>query len=103
MAFVKNCLISYYDYMMSYSPYDNVKAQNYPHMLILAGLNDTRVQYWEPAKWTAKLRALKTDSNRLYLKTEMGSGHGGVSGRYSRLKEIAFDYAFVLDVLGIRE
>jgi oligopeptidase B len=93
----------YYDYMMSYSPYDNVKAQSYPNMLILAGLNDTRVQYWEPAKWTAKLRAMKTDNNRLLLKTEMGSGHGGVSGRYSRLKEIAFDYAFVLDVLGIKE
>jgi oligopeptidase B len=93
----------YYDYMMSYSPYDNVKAHNYPNMLILAGLNDTRVQYWEPAKWTAKLRAMKTDNNRLLLKTEMGSGHGGVSGRYSRLKEIAFDYAFILDVLGIRE
>jgi oligopeptidase B len=93
----------YYDYMMSYSPYDNVKAQDYPNMLILAGLNDTRVQYWEPAKWTAKLRAMKTDKNRLLLKTEMGSGHGGVSGRYSRLREIAFDYAFVLDVLGIKE
>jgi len=93
----------YFDYMLSYSPYDNVQSQDYPDMLILAGLNDTRVQYWEPAKWTAKLRAMKTDNHRLLLKTEMGSGHGGVSGRYSRLREIAFDYAFVLDILGIKE
>ncbi len=93
----------HFDYMFSYSPYDNVKAQNYPNMLILGGLNDTRVQYWEPAKWTAKLRATKTDTNRLLLKTNMGTGHGGASGRYDRLKEIAFDYAFVLDVLGIKD
>ena len=71
----------YYDYMMSYSPYDNVAAKDYPNILITAGLNDPRVQYWEPAKWTAKLRALKTDSNRLLLKTNMGAGHGGASGR----------------------
>jgi oligopeptidase B len=93
----------YFEYMYSYSPYDNVRPQEYPNMLILAGLNDTRVQYWEPAKWTAKLRANKTGSHRLLLKTNMGSGHGGVSGRYERLREIAFDYAFVLDVLGIKE
>jgi oligopeptidase B len=93
----------YFDYMLSYSPYDNVEAKDYPPMLILAGLNDTRVQYWEPAKWTAKLRANKTDNNRLLLKTEMGAGHGGVSGRYERLRELAFDYAFVLDVLGIEQ
>ncbi|MGB7061337.1 MAG: S9 family peptidase [Candidatus Zixiibacteriota bacterium] len=93
----------YFDYMLSYSPYDNVEAEDYPNMLILAGLNDTRVQYWEPAKWTAKLRAMKTDSNRLLLKTNMGAGHGGVSGRYDQLKEIAFEYAFVLDVLGMKE
>ncbi len=93
----------YFDYMLSYSPYDNVEAKDYPNMLILAGLNDTRVQYWEPAKWAAKLRSTKTDTNRLLLKTEMGSGHGGVSGRYSRLRDVAFQYAFVLDVLGIRE
>jgi oligopeptidase B len=93
----------YFDYMLSYSPYDNVEAKDYPNMLILAGLNDTRVQYWEPAKWAAKLRATKTDNNRLLLKTEMGSGHGGVSGRYSRLRDVAFQYAFILDVLGIRE
>ena len=93
----------YFDYMLSYSPYDNVAAGDYPDMLIRAGLNDTRVQYWEPAKWTAKLRAMKTDRNRLLLKTNMGAGHGGVSGRYSHLRELAFDYAFVLDVMGIEE
>ena len=93
----------YFDYMLSYSPYDNVEAKDYPNMLILAGLNDTRVQYWEPAKWAAKLRAMKTDTNRLLLKTNMGTGHGGASGRYDRIKEIAFEYAFVLDVLGMKE
>jgi len=92
----------YFDYMMTYSPYDNVKAQAYPNMLITAGLNDTRVQYWEPAKWTAKLRANKTDNNRLILKVNMGAGHGGASGRYDYLKEIAFEYAFILDLMGIR-
>ncbi|MCK4462324.1 MAG: S9 family peptidase [candidate division Zixibacteria bacterium] len=91
----------YFDYMMSYSPYDNVTAKAYPHMLITGGLNDTRVQYWEPAKWTARLRALKTDNNRLLLKTNMGAGHGGASGRYDYLKEIALEYAFILDVLGV--
>ena len=90
-----------YDYMKSYSPYDNVEAKAYPHMLITAGLNDPRVAYWEPAKWAAKLRALKTDSNRLLLKTNMDAGHGGASGRYDHLKEIAFEYAFLLDVLGV--
>jgi oligopeptidase B len=93
----------YYDYMMTYSPYDNVTARAYPNMLITAGLNDTRVQYWEPAKWTAKLRELKTDDNLLVLKTDMGSGHGGASGRYGRLKRIAFEYAFALDMLGIKD
>lgn len=93
----------YYDYIKSYSPYDNVTAQNYPHMLITAGLNDPRVQYWEPAKWTAKLRATKTDQNLLILKTNMGAGHMGQSGRYDYLKEIAFDYAFILDRLNIKE
>jgi oligopeptidase B len=91
----------FYDYMLSYSPYDNVEAKDYPHVLITAGLNDPRVPYWEPAKWTAKLRATKTDTNRLLLKTNMGAGHGGASGRYDFLKEIAFDYAFILDVLGV--
>lgn len=91
----------YYDYMLSYSPYDNVKSQDYPHILITAGLNDSRVKYWEPAKWTAKLREMKTDNNILLLKTNMGAGHGGASGRYESLKEIAFEYAFVLDRLGL--
>ncbi len=92
---------SFYDYMMAYSPYDNVAAKDYPNLLVTAGLNDPRVQYWEPAKWTARLRVLKTDNNRLLLKTNMGAGHGGASGRYDRLKERAFQYAFMLDVLGI--
>ena len=89
----------YYDYIKSYSPYDNVTAQDYPAMLITAGLNDPRVKYWEPAKWTAKLRELKTDHNLLLLKTNMSAGHGGASGRYEYLEEIAFEYAFVLDRL----
>ena len=88
---------TYYDYMKSYSPYDNVEAKEYPIMLILAGLNDSRVSYWEPAKWTAKLRDMKIDQNLLLLKTNMGAGHGGASGRYESLKEIAFEYAFLLD------
>jgi len=93
----------YYDYMKSYSPYDNVTAQAYPNLLITAGLNDSRVAYWEPAKWTAKLRSLKTDRHVLLLKTNMGAGHGGASGRYESLKEIAFEYAFLLDQWGISE
>ena len=93
----------YYRYMKSYSPYDNVIAQEYPHMLITAGLNDTRVMYWEGAKWTAKLRALKTDDNTLLLRTNMGTGHLGASGRYDFLKDIAFEYTFILDVLGIKD
>jgi len=93
----------YYDYMKSYSPYDNVGTKDYPHMLITAGLNDPRVQYWEPAKWTAKLRALKTDKNILLLKTKMGEGHMGASGRYDYLKDIAFEYAFIFDLFGIEK
>jgi oligopeptidase B len=92
---------AYYDYMMSYSPYDNVGARAYPNMLVTAGLNDPRVQYWEPAKWVARLRSLKTDRNRLLLKTIMGAGHGGPSGRYDYLHEIAFIYAFILDTLHV--
>ena len=88
---------AFYDCMKAYSPYDNVKAQAYPALLITAGLNDPRVSYWEPAKWTAKLRQVKTDDQVLLLKTNMGAGHGGASGRYDRLKEIAFEYAFLLD------
>ncbi|GAB4317942.1 MAG: oligopeptidase B [Candidatus Zixiibacteriota bacterium] len=91
----------YFHYMRGYSPYDNVRAQEYPHLLITAGLNDPRVQYWEPAKWTAKLRATKTGTSTLLLKTDMGSGHMGASGRYDYLKEVAFDWAFILDKLGM--
>jgi len=89
----------YYDYILSYSPYDNVEAKDYPAMLITTGLHDSQVQYWEPAKWAAKLRALKTDYNPLYLKTEMDYGHGGASGRFEGYKEVALEYAFMLDVL----
>ena len=89
----------YYEYMKSYSPYDNVTAQAYPNILITTGLNDPRVAFWEPAKWTAKLRALKTDHNLLLLKTDMGAGHGGASGRYERIKETALIYAFILKTM----
>jgi oligopeptidase B len=88
----------YYDYMMSYSPYDNVKAQDYPNILITTGLHDSQVQYWEPAKWTAKLRDMKTDDNLVLLKTEMDYGHGGASGRFQVYKEIALEWAFILKV-----
>jgi oligopeptidase B len=91
----------YYDYMLSYSPYDNVEVKDYPAMLITTGLHDSQVQYWEPAKWAAKLRALKTDKNPLYLKTEMDYGHGGASGRFEGYKEVALEYAFMLDELGM--
>ena len=93
----------YYEYIKSYSPYDNVTAKEYPDLLITAGLNDSRVKYWEPAKWTSKLRELKTDDNLLLLKTNMSAGHGGASGRYEYLKEIAFEYAFVLDRLNLTD
>jgi oligopeptidase B len=85
-----------FEYILSYSPYDNVSAQAYPAMLVTAGLNDPRVTYWEPAKWVAKLRATKTDSNALLLKTNMGAGHGGKSGRYTALEEAAEEYVFFL-------
>jgi oligopeptidase B len=88
----------FYDYMSSYSPYDNVEAKGYPNLLITGGLHDSQVQYWEPAKWAAKLRELKTDSNRLLLKTNMEAGHGGPSGRFRRHHETAFAYAFLLDL-----
>ena len=93
----------YYHYMLSYSPYDNVCEQDYPAILVTAGLNDPRVQYWEPAKWVAKLRANKTDNNPLYLHMHMGAGHFASSGRYAYLKDLAFDYAFILDQLGIAD
>jgi oligopeptidase B len=92
-----------YRCIRSYSPYDNLRPQPYPHMLITAGLNDPRVAYWEPAKYTARLRALKTDDNRLVLRTNMGAGHGGASGRWDFLREVAFKHAFVLDVLGVAD
>lgn len=95
--------IEYYNYMKSYSPYDNVKAKAYPNMLVTTGLHDSQVQYWEPAKWVAKLRELKTDSNKLLLHIDMDSGHGGASGRFESLKEIALEYAFLLDLEGINE
>ena len=91
----------YYEYILSYSPYDNVEKQGYPHVLVTAGLNDPRVHYWEPAKWVSKLRALKTDNNTLLLKTRMGQGHSGASGRYEYLQENAFEYAFVFKILNI--
>ncbi|MCO5193261.1 MAG: S9 family peptidase [Anaerolineae bacterium] len=90
---------TYYDYMLSYSPYDNVEAKDYHNILVTAGLNDPRVQYWEPAKWVAKLRTLKTDDNVLIMKMHMGAGHFSSSGRYDYLKDVAFDYAFILDML----
>lgn len=93
----------YYTYMKSYSPYDNVIAQDYPNMLITTGLHDSQVQYWEPAKWVAKLRDLKTDTNLLLLHTNMEAGHGGASGRFEALKEVAEEYAFLLDLESIRE
>lgn len=93
----------YYDYMLSYSPYDNVKAQAYPNMYISTGLHDSQVQYWEPAKWVAKLRDMKTDNNLLFLDTNMDAGHGGASGRFEALKELAKEFAFLLDLEKIKE
>ena len=89
-----------YACIRAYSPYDNVEPKAYPHMLVTAGLHDPRVAYWEPAKWVARLRARKTDGNRLLLRTNMAAGHGGASGRWDYLREVAFKYAFVLEVLG---
>lgn len=86
----------FYEYMKSYSPYDNIERKNYPNVLITTGLHDSQVQYWEPAKWTAKLRELKTDDNILVFKTDMSSGHGGASGRFESLKEDALEYAFLM-------
>ena len=86
----------YYDYIKSYCPYSNVTAQNYPNILITTGLHDSQVQYFEPAKWVAKLRELKTDKNLLLMKTQMEAGHSGATGRFNSLREVAFDYAFLL-------
>jgi len=93
----------YYDYMLSYSPYDQVKAHDYPAMLITTGLHDSQVQYWEPAKWVAKLRDMKTDDNVLLLHTNMETGHSGASGRFEALKEYAMEYAFMFQQLGIKK
>jgi oligopeptidase B len=90
----------HYAYIRSYSPYDNVAAKAYPRLLVTTSLNDSQVMFWEPAKWVAKLRALKTDANPLYLKVNLTGGHGGSSGRYDHLREIAFKYAFILDAVG---
>lgn len=93
----------YYDYMLSYSPYDQVKAQNYPNMYVSTGLHDSQVQYWEPAKWVAKLRVLKTNDTQLFLDTNMDAGHGGASGRFEALKELAKEFAFLLDLEKIKK
>lgn len=92
----------YYDYMVSYSPYDQVKAQDYPNMLVTTGYWDSQVQYWEPAKWVAKLRDMKTDKNILIMDVNMTAGHGGASGRFERLKTTALEYAFMLDLEGLK-
>ncbi len=93
----------YYEYIKSYSPYDNVDAKAYPNMLVTTGLHDSQVQYWEPAKWVAKLRDMKTDNNILLLHTNMDAGHGGASGRFRRHKETAMEYAFLLDLAGLAD
>jgi oligopeptidase B len=91
-----------FDYMITYSPYDNVEAKSYPDMLVKTSFNDSQVMYWEPAKYVAKMRALRTDHNTLILKTNLSpAGHGGASGRYDRLKEASFDYAYILREMGI--
>ena len=92
-----------YDYMLSYSPYDNVKQHKYPHMLVTTGLHDSQVQYFEPAKWVAKLRLNKTDKNKLLMYSNMETGHGGASGRFDALKEVTRDYCFLFDLEGISE
>jgi len=94
---------TYYDYMLSYSPYDQVEAKGYPNMLVTTGLHDSQVQYWEPAKWVAKLREMKTDDNLLLLYCNMETGHGGASGRFEQYRETAMEYAFLLKLAGIRE
>lgn len=93
----------FYEYMLSYSPYDNVREQEYPHLLVTSGLHDSQVQFWEPTKWVAGLRATATGDNRLLLRTNMDAGHGGAAGRYQRWREIAFEYAFLLDLAGLTE
>lgn len=92
---------NYYQYIKSYSPYDNVKSQEYTNLLVTTGLHDSQVQYWEPAKWVAKLRDLKKNDTKLMLRVDMNTGHGGASGRFESLKEVALEYAFILDLEGI--
>jgi len=92
-----------FDYMISYSPYDNIQQKTYPNILVKTSFNDSQVMYWEPAKYVAKMRATRNDNKTLILKTNMGAGHGGASGRYDRLHEAAFDYAYILNQVGIRE
>ena len=92
-----------YTYMKQYSPYDNVKAQAYPHMLVLTSFSDSQVQYFEPAKWVAKLRDMKTDHNVLLFKTNMAGSHGGSSGRFERLRERSMEYAWMLGLLGVKD
>ena len=91
-----------YDYMMTYSPYDNVEAKDYPNMLVTTGYFDSQVQYWEPQKWVAKLRDMKTDDNILLMHVNMEAGHGGKSGRFRRYREVALEYAFMFDLVGIK-
>jgi oligopeptidase B len=93
----------YYDYILAYSPYDNVEQKDYPNLLVTTGLHDSQVQYWEPAKWVAKLREMKTDDNLLLLYTNMDTGHGGASGRFERYRETAMEYAFLFMLEGIEE
>ena len=93
----------HYFYMKSYSPYDNVEKKSYPHMLITTGLHDSQVQYFEPAKWVARLRAYKTDNNKILFHTDLEAGHGGASGRFKSLKDRAREYAFILKLEGITQ
>ena len=93
----------YYDYMLSYSPYDQIRAQDYPNILVTTGLHDSQVQYWEPAKWVARLREMKTDENILVLKTDMEAGHSGKTGRFRSLEDDALYYAFFMNLEGVKE
>ena len=91
----------YYQYMKSYSPYDNITNKRYPNMLVTTGLHDSQVQYWEPAKWVARLRVQSKNTDKLYLQTNMEAGHGGASGRFEALKEVAAEYAFIFSLESI--
>ena len=93
----------YYDYIKTYSPYDNIESKAYPNLLVTTGYWDSQVQYWEPAKWVAKLREYKTDDNLLIMECNMDVGHGGASGRFKRYKEVALEYAFLLNLEGINQ